>query len=256
MAGCSGSQAGDALLVRPFGVEFEEAGEDFVADFVGPAVAPGLFLLSTSGFFRAIGQSGIGLVLVIEQELAGAFGEQVGPAVGGEDGGVHSGVQGAQALDGRERGGGGGVKCQRRAVGGDVLGGAPIASAFAVEGFQPRQGLVIGRVKEVVDFREAEPEVLHERRAELVILPPRRLQRRVRLEPGGERERLEAIGRGIHQIVLQSRTVKPCPNLMRAALKEAKNSKALINYDDKALAHDNVGWKETPSKRIPHARNA
>ena len=73
-------------LLRALGIELEEAGEDFVADFVGPAVAPGRFLFAAGGFFRA----GLGLVvLVIEQELAGAFGEQVGQAVGGEDGGVH-----------------------------------------------------------------------------------------------------------------------------------------------------------------------
>ena len=34
--------AGEAFLLGAFGVEFEEAGEDFVADLVGPAVASGL----------------------------------------------------------------------------------------------------------------------------------------------------------------------------------------------------------------------
>lgn len=147
-------ESGQSFLICALGVEFEESGEDFVADFIGPAVAPGFLFLSATGFFWA--RLGL-VVLVIEEELAGAFGEQVGPAVGSEDGSVHAGVQGAQAADAIERSSGGGVKRQGRAVGWDGLGGAPIADGgtLAVEGFQPRQGLVIGRVKEVVDVCEA-----------------------------------------------------------------------------------------------------
>ena len=50
-------------------------------------------------------------------------------------------------------------------------------------------------VEAVVGGGEALVVAHHQRRPMLVILAPRRLQRRVRLPPGGEWERLEAVAR-------------------------------------------------------------
>ncbi len=41
--------SGDSFILRPLGVEFEAAGENRVADCVGPAVAPGTFLPPAGG---------------------------------------------------------------------------------------------------------------------------------------------------------------------------------------------------------------
>ena len=76
-------------------VEFEQAGEDFVADFVGPAIAPGLLAVAAAGILLVL------LVLVIEDEIAGRL--QVGPAVGVEDGAVHLGVQLAELDEFRDQ---------------------------------------------------------------------------------------------------------------------------------------------------------
>ena len=76
-----------SLRLRAFGVQGEEAGEDFVAGGVGPAVALGL--LAVAPFFL--------VDRVVEEEFA--VGGDVAPAVGGEDGAVHGGVQGAELGD-------------------------------------------------------------------------------------------------------------------------------------------------------------
>jgi hypothetical protein len=49
--GCfhAGGGAGGDFFGVAGGVEGQEAGEDFVAHFVGPAVAPGLFLFAFAG---------------------------------------------------------------------------------------------------------------------------------------------------------------------------------------------------------------
>ena len=73
--------AGSSFRLRAFGVQGEEAGEDFVTGGVGPAVAPGLFL--PAPFFL--------VDRVVEEEFA--VGGDVAPAVGGEDGAVHGGVE-------------------------------------------------------------------------------------------------------------------------------------------------------------------
>ena len=82
------------FLLGALRVELEQAGEDFVADFVGPAVAPGLFAFAAGGFFglacRAVASRRRPVPFVIEDEVAG--GGEVSPAVGGEDGGIHPGV--------------------------------------------------------------------------------------------------------------------------------------------------------------------
>ena len=67
-----------------FGVEGEEAGEDFVAEVGGPEQA------------ALVGV--VVLVGLVEEDRLGACGEVV-PAVGFEHGAVHGGVQLAQALD-------------------------------------------------------------------------------------------------------------------------------------------------------------
>src|SRR6202040_4290155 len=79
-------QAAESLFLGALAVEFEEPGEDFVAEVVGPAVAPGLLAATAaSGLFVVF------ILLVVEQEFAGGL--QLGPAVGVEDGAVHRGVQ-------------------------------------------------------------------------------------------------------------------------------------------------------------------
>ena len=85
-----GGEAGQIFLLGPLSVQFQEAGEDFVADKVGPAKAPG-FLAAAAGFLGAVV-----FVFVIEQEFALALGNEVGPTVGFEDGAVHGGVEFAQ----------------------------------------------------------------------------------------------------------------------------------------------------------------
>ena len=74
----AGGGAGGEFFGVAGGVEGKEAGEDFVAHFVGPAVTPGLFLLPPSA-------GGFGLVLAIEEELIAEFGEDFSPIVSLED---------------------------------------------------------------------------------------------------------------------------------------------------------------------------
>lgn len=62
-------------------VELQEAGEDFVANLVGPTVAPWL----------AAAARGVFLLLVVQEEFAGGL--NVGPAVGVEDCAVHRSVE-------------------------------------------------------------------------------------------------------------------------------------------------------------------
>ena len=82
-----------ALLFGALLVEAEEAHQDFVAEVVGPAVAPGLFAAAGAA-------TGVGLVVVhfvvVEQELVRRM--QVGPLLGVEDGAVHRSVQFAHLL--------------------------------------------------------------------------------------------------------------------------------------------------------------
>jgi len=56
-------------------VEFEEAGEDFISELVGPAEAPGLFLF---GFLSCL----FFLFLIVEEELARGSIGQVSPTIG------------------------------------------------------------------------------------------------------------------------------------------------------------------------------
>src|SRR5579863_933047 len=72
---------GQPFLFGAFFVEGEEAGEDFVAEVVGPAVAPGFFAgaSAASGFFVLV------VIFVVEQEFAGGGLGEVVPAVGFED---------------------------------------------------------------------------------------------------------------------------------------------------------------------------
>ena len=68
-------------------VEFEEASEDFVAEFVGPAITPRLFLFGLLGT-RLV----VFFLFVVEQELtASALGEVV-PAVGPQHRSIHQTV--------------------------------------------------------------------------------------------------------------------------------------------------------------------
>ena len=64
--------AGEAFCFGVLAVEFEEAGEDFVAEIVGPAVAPGFFAAAGGVVLFVL------LFLVIQQELT--HGLQVRPA--------------------------------------------------------------------------------------------------------------------------------------------------------------------------------
>ncbi len=80
--------AHEDFLVVALLVEGEEAGEDFVVGGLGPAVAVGLLAFAGGVFF----------VFVVEDEFAG--GVDVGPAVGGEDGFVHCGVEFSEFEDG------------------------------------------------------------------------------------------------------------------------------------------------------------
>ena len=75
------------LLGRPLGVQRDQPREHLVTDLVGPAIAIRLLLVAPL----------LLVDLVVEQELA--LGRDVVPAVGGEDGAVHLGVQLAQPLD-------------------------------------------------------------------------------------------------------------------------------------------------------------
>ena len=82
-AGCAGAGFfGDAV-----GVQFQEAGEDFVAGGVRPAVAVGL--LAAAPFFL--------VDRIVEAKFA--VGGDVVPAVSVEDGAVHVGVQSAETGD-------------------------------------------------------------------------------------------------------------------------------------------------------------
>ena len=56
----------EALLLGALAVQFEEAGEDLVAEVVGPAVAPGLLAAAAAAGFLVVL-----VLLVVEQELAG-----------------------------------------------------------------------------------------------------------------------------------------------------------------------------------------
>jgi hypothetical protein len=75
-----------------FGIEGEEAGEDFVADVVGPAVAPGLFLFALPPASGLV----VFVFLVVEEELA------VGGDVGG-NGGVDARLSALDSLRGKFR---------------------------------------------------------------------------------------------------------------------------------------------------------
>ena len=81
------------LFGGALGVEGEEASQNFVADFVGPAVAPGL--LAAAGAVLVV----LAFLLVVQDELA--VRGYVIPAVGGEDGAVHGFVEFAQSEDRR-----------------------------------------------------------------------------------------------------------------------------------------------------------
>ena len=85
----AGGGAGAGFGGGAVGVEGEEAGEHFVADFVGPTPAVGLLLAAPGGFVDR----------VVEEQAAG--GGNVAPAVGVEHGAVHGGVQLAQFGDAR-----------------------------------------------------------------------------------------------------------------------------------------------------------
>ena len=76
-----------ALLGRALGIQGQQACEHLVADFIGPAVAPG-FILPAPGFF---------VDLVIQQELA--IGRDVSPAIGIQNDAVHCGVKLAEPRD-------------------------------------------------------------------------------------------------------------------------------------------------------------
>ena len=56
-----GGNPAQPLLFSPLAVEFEEAGDDFIAEVVGPAVAPGLLAMAASGL----------VLVVVEEELTG-----------------------------------------------------------------------------------------------------------------------------------------------------------------------------------------
>ena len=85
----AGGEAGAGFGDGAVGVEGEQAGEDFVADGVGPAVAAGFLLAAPGGFVD----------LVVEEEVA--VGGNVAPAVGVEHRVVHGGVQLTQFGDAR-----------------------------------------------------------------------------------------------------------------------------------------------------------
>src|SRR5262249_26626366 len=87
-----GGGAAEALLLGAAAVEVEEAGEDLVADVVGPAVAPRLLAAAT-----APGPVLRVLLLVGEEEGTGR--PDVGPAVSVEDRPVHRGMKLAEPED-------------------------------------------------------------------------------------------------------------------------------------------------------------
>src|SRR5262249_21362572 len=86
-----GGGAAEALLLGPLLVQGEQAGQDLVAEVVGPAVAVRLLLRLAASLIFLL------LFYIIEEEITGRL--QVGPAIGVEDGPVHRGVQLAQAGD-------------------------------------------------------------------------------------------------------------------------------------------------------------
>ena len=74
----------------------------------------------------------------------------------------------------------------------------------------------LGVVEAVVGFGQALIVADHERGAELVILPSRRLQRRVRLEGFRKRECLETVTRCVALSVFERRAEKACPKFVGA----------------------------------------
>ena len=98
----------------------------------------------------------------------------------------------------------------------------------------------LGVVEAVVGLGEALVVAHHQLRAELVILPPRRFQRRVRLPALGERERLEAVARRVTQVVLQRGAEKARPHFMHSRLEERERRIRLVGKDDGFLVriHD------------------
>src|SRR5205807_8102516 len=87
-----GGGTAQALRFGTLAVEFQEPGEDLVAEVVGPAVTPRLLAAAPAA------ATGLVLVLlVVEEEVAGRW--QVAPAVGVEHGAVHRSVQFAELED-------------------------------------------------------------------------------------------------------------------------------------------------------------
>lgn len=165
--------------------------------------------------------------------------EEVGPAVGREDGLVQGYVEAAEFQNPGE----GGWLVQVAGVGWDAFSPGGFGGAFGVEGVQT--GFEGGVVEEVVEVRQAQPEAAHQGAAVFVVPLADRGQRGIRRLPlaGGEWIGLETLRRRVAQILLQRPAVLPRPDFMNRALHHRVEVPAVGGEDVESIGVDKARRK-------------
>jgi hypothetical protein len=147
---------------------------------------------------------------------------------------VEIAVEGAEVVDGVA----GGVRGE-----GAGSGAVPVGGFFALGEVLGEAGVEIGGVEEVIDVGEAEPEAQHEIAAKLVVALADGGEFRVPLLPltGGKGEVLEAVGRGIAEILLQRSTVFASPDFVKCALQNCVIAPTISCENLQRFQEDSVG---------------